>query len=134
MTTQPSAVEGALRAFDLLYGAAEPAVRQRFLKPAGQGADDLHWKLGGFAQTSTEIPVLYLKPRSAYGRSRFSDPQDLAMMEEVTSLPALHELSKRQAAVAFWAGAQLASGVIPELCMLVGRPACPQPRADSLKP
>jgi hypothetical protein len=132
ITRQPTALDGAVRAFDLLWDEAEPAIRARFLQRAASEDDDFHWTLHRFRDTRVSLPVIYLKPRSRYGVSRFSNLQDRALMEAVMSIPTLHELSSFQAAAAFWAGAQLVSGAIPEICQQLNLQPCRHPQIATI--
>lgn len=124
---QPTALDGALRAFDILYDrAVEPEQRRYLARRPHKGCV--------FKVERAAIPAVHVRVLSAYGEANFPDVAERRAVTDVMSLSALHELSSRQAAMAFWAGARVMAEHLSEVCAAVGRTPCPSIDPAALKP
>jgi predicted acylesterase/phospholipase RssA len=93
--------------------AGDGAVEQPFEVPAGRLWPDLPATLAG-----QSVSVFVFSPSSPGERQRFAGYEDV--LDGVSALDTLKELSPAEVDAAFWVGARLAASYLPALCAAAG--------------
>jgi len=95
------------------------AVQQPYAVKAG-----LLWPDLGPSEQEREVQVFVLSPASPAERSHFEGHE--ALLEAVSSLQTLEELTGDEVEAAFWVGARLAEVYMPRICAAARAARCPQ--------
>jgi hypothetical protein len=93
--------------------AANGELEQPFTTTAGR-----LWPGVPAARQGDPISVFVLSPSSPTERHRYAGNE--AVLDEVSALETLKELSADEVDAAFWVGAKLAAGYLPAICTAAG--------------